>query len=90
MKIALAASTSPASCAAASASRSTSSTLATVSCTFRTERISQGILSSMLWHWSSMRATPVSGSSPPPRTTSNRMRKSWNGSAEPTMRSSSA
>ncbi len=56
--------------------------------TFITERMIAGIFSSMLWHWSSMKAT--SAVSPPPRTTSYMMRKSWKGSAAPTIRSSSA
>ncbi len=47
-----------------------------------------GIFASMLWHWSSMNAT--SGTNPPPRITSYMIRNSWNGSAEPTIRSSSA
>ena len=55
MKTALAASTSPASWAAASASVSTSSAGAVISCTFSTERIWPGIFGSMLWHWSSMK-----------------------------------
>ena len=73
-----------------SASTSTSRVRAVISCTLRTERIWPGILSSMLWHWSSMNTTPESGASPPPPTTSCMIRNSWNGSAEPTMRSSSA
>ena len=58
---ALAPRTSPSAWAAASASRSTSSALAVASCTFMTERIWAGILGSMLWHWSSMNATPAAG-----------------------------
>ena len=80
------ASASPA-CAAASASRSTSSARAVISWTLSTDRIWPGIFFSMLWHWSSMKATPDSTPSPPPRTTSDRIRNSWNGSAAPTMRS---
>ena len=90
MNTALAPSTSPASWAAASASASTSSALAVASWAFITERIWAAIFGSMLWHWSSMNATPVAGSRPPPRRTSHMMRNSWNGSAAPTIRSSSA
>ena len=86
----LAASTSPAAWAAASAAVSTSSARAVISCTLSTLRIWPGILSSMLWHWSSMNATSLSAPYPPPRTTSTMMRNSWNGSAAPTIRSSSA
>ncbi|CAM5701190.1 hypothetical protein SVIOM342S_02706 [Streptomyces violaceorubidus] len=57
------------------------------SCTFITDRMMAGIFASMLWHWSSMNAT--SELNPPPRTTSYMMRNSWNGSAAPTIRSSS-
>ena len=32
--------------------------MAVASCTFMTERICAGIFGSMLWHWSSMNATP--------------------------------
>ena len=90
MNTAFAASTSPDSCAARNADASTSRARAVISCTFSTERIWPGILSSTLWHWSSMNATTESGSRPPPRTTSYRIRNSWNGSAAPTIRSSSA
>ena len=90
MNAALAASTSPACCAAASAAVSMSSALAVASWTFITERIWAGILGSMLWHWSSMNAMPASGRSASAATTSCRMRNSWNGSAAPTIRSSSA
>ena len=58
--------------------------------TFMTERICAGIFGSMLWHWSSMNATPRPGASAPAVTTSCMMRNSWNGSAAPTIRSSSA
>ena len=61
MSTALAPSTSPACWAAASAAASTSSALAVASWTFITERIWAGIFGSMLWHWSSMNATPASG-----------------------------
>ena len=87
---ALAPSTSPARWACASAAVSTSSTLAVASCTFITERICAGIIGSMLWHWSSMNEMPAAGSNPPAVATSCRMRNSWNGSAAPTIRSSSA
>ena len=60
------------------------------SCTFITERMTAGIFSSMLWHWSSMNTTPLAGSSAPAPTISCMIRNSWNGSAAPTMRSSSA
>ena len=40
--------------AVVSASRSTSSARAVISCTLRTDRIWPGIFFSMLWHWSSM------------------------------------
>ena len=60
MKTPLAPSTSPARWASASASRSTSSACAVISCTFSTERIWPGIFGSMLWHWSSMKSTPAS------------------------------
>src|SRR6266566_7671133 len=45
--------TSPATCAAASASESTSRALAVASWTFITDLIWAGIFGSMLWHWSS-------------------------------------
>ena len=64
--------------------------MATASCTFMTERIWAGIFGSMLWHWSSMNATPAAGASAPALTTSCVIRNSWNGSAAPTIRSSSA
>jgi len=67
-----------------------STALAVASWTFITERIWAGIFGSMLWHWSSMNATPAAGFSAPALTTSCMMRNSWNGSAAPTMRSSSA
>ncbi|WP_460915624.1 hypothetical protein [Plantactinospora veratri] len=86
----MAPSTSPAACAAASASASTSSALAVASWTFITERICAGIFGSMLWHWSSMKLTPESARSASARTISCMIRKSWNGSAAPTIRSSSA
>ena len=60
------------------------------SCTFMTERIWAAIFGSMLWHWSSMKATPASGLSASAPTTSCMIRNSWNGSAAPTIRSSSA
>ena len=41
------------------------------------ERISPGIFSSRLWHWSSMKFTPESGASAPAATISFMMRKSW-------------
>ena len=90
IRTAFAPSTSPAACAAASAAWSTSSAFAVASWTFITDRIWPGILGSMLWHWSSMNATPELGSSAPPFTHSCMIRNSWNGSAEPTIRSSSA
>ena len=49
-----------------------------------------GIFASMLWHWSSMKLMPYAGSSAPPRTISFMIRNSWNGSAAPAIRSSSA
>jgi hypothetical protein len=52
--------------------------------------MSAGIFGSMLWHWSSMNATPASAGSPPPSTISTMIRNSWYGSAAPTIRSSSA
>ena len=67
-----------------------SSALAVASWTFMTERICAGIFGSMLWHWSSMNATPAAGLSASAPVTSCMIRNSWNGSAAPTMRSSSA
>ena len=58
--------------------------------TFITERIWAGIFGSMLWHWSSMNATPAAAASATALTTSYMIRNSWNGSAAPTIRSSSA
>src|SRR5919199_1463978 len=65
MRMPCAPSTSPARCAASSASRSSSSALAVISCTFSTLRIWPGIFFSMLWHWSSMNATSLPFPEPP-------------------------
>jgi hypothetical protein len=64
--------------------------LAVASCTLSTDRIMAGTFGSMLWHWSSMNATSARGSNAPAATISCMMRNSWNGSAAPTIRSSSA
>ena len=61
MKISLAPSTSPDCLGRGQRVGSTSSARAVISCTFSTERIWPGIFSSMLWHWSSMNATSLSG-----------------------------
>ena len=60
------------------------------SCTFITERICPGIFGSMLWHWSSMKLTRDCGPSASAATIWFMILNSWNGSADPTIRSSSA
>ena len=44
----------------------------------------------MLWHWSSMKFTPDPGRCALASVISNMIRNNWNGSADPTIRSSSA